>query len=87
MSGRGMVKVSMELMVQALGFPDGTVCLSVYQVAPDSFEMVVEHEDLPESPEGGFTKLLPVFTVDHENRPATWGWITFDWGLDEQKTS
>ena len=76
------VLISTELIMGALAFPEGaTVKACLGERAPLGYiELVVEHDDLPEVPEGGEVPALKpcINILNIEQRPSHF--YAFDWG-------
>jgi hypothetical protein len=79
------MRVTYELLADALGFPPGTVVRAIYNEEnqpPGVVTIVVLHEDLPEGLWGDFVPLItPTMTIT-DPPPNQRNWIEFDWNLD-----
>lgn len=79
----GRVRVSTDLILEALGFPEGTMIIACYGERaghPGDVDFIVHHNDLPKTPEGGEAiEINPHLTITHEDAPKHW--IDFSWGL------
>jgi hypothetical protein len=64
------VRITTDLILQALHFPAGARVLACYgerAAYPGDIELVVEHDELPEVAEGGEAPLMkPVITIYYE---------------------
>lgn len=81
-----MLKITGELIEQALAMPEGTRILGIRfiaSLAPQEIggiaEFIVSHPDLPETPEGVIvSELIPILTVTEEEdkpfRRTEWDW-------------
>ena len=84
----GMIRVSHELLRDALALPDNMDIWAVYPSTPsDPTREAMLHVTSPDLPEVAWDEKMPVldvtFTADYEKRPATW--ITCDLGLEKGK--
>lgn len=74
------VRVSMQLFLDALAFPEGArvrACVGERAGLGD-IDLFIEHDDLPEVPEGQEIPLrVPVITTEE---PPPSDFFTFDWG-------
>lgn len=72
-----IVRVASKCMLDAIGFPEGTrvVAARVDLFNSGCVELVVEHDDLPDSPEGFTIPVVnPLFEeVRSLNRFVSWG--------------
>jgi len=81
----GRVRVSTALLVQALGFPEGTevvACFGERAGYPGDIDLVLEHPDLPPVGEAGEApELSPTFEIVGP-KPASY--LKVDWGLNKK---
>lgn len=84
----GTIRVSHELLRDALALPDDVDIWAVYPSMPsDPTREAMLYVTSPRLPEVAWDApipaLYPTFTTDYEKRPATW--ITCDLGLETEE--